>query len=169
MMRKWKSWLPVVLVVAVVLSILGVRIYRKMPKNIFDELYYEVRGIENGRNSYLLTEELEPEKMYDFGQCEGVSLGAWNVLLNTGANELWFYISEFEETENGPVCKRSVQFWYEKDEKVLHGGQPTEYVVEKFLSLYFAFCQENGIKSRYSAGDLGEFSMEVQEYMDRDR
>lgn len=163
-----KKWLPVASVVALLLFAVAIYIYHQWPKNVFDELNWETKKIEFRLDSHLLDEEFGTEEAYDFGNLIGISLHNWDIgIFFWSKDELFIYVDEFEETEEGRNLRRTVSYTYNTSTRKLVGGQPIEYLIEHFLADYFAYCEENGIKTSFSVEDLGSFDMEVVDYMDR--
>lgn len=164
-----KKWMPIASVVVFVLLAIGLMIYHKWPKNIFDELQWETVKIEyHLQDSHLLNEEFGSRKWYDFGQVSGIGLDNYDVnIAFWPEDELIIYIYEYEETADGRKLTRSVSYEYSISTRKLVGGQPVEYLIEHFLADYFAYCEANGIKTGYSVEDLGKFDMEIVAYRDQ--
>ena len=137
-MRKLKKWLPIISVVSFLLVGLGVTLYYKWPKNVFDELHYETVKIKYKMDSHLLDEEWGTRKWYDFGQLEGINLDHWDVGISFFVkDELWISIDTFDETEDGRELRRSVTYIYHISSRKLEGGQPITYLMDHFLTDYF--------------------------------
>ena len=163
-----KKWLPIVSLVVFILAAIGITAYRQWPKNIFDELNYETIKIRYRADSHLMDEEFGARKWYDFGRFEGVNLDNWDVGISFFVkDELWISVDTFEETEEGKVLERSVTYIYHISERKIEAGQPIDYLIEHFLTDYFAYCEAHGIKSRFSVEDLGRFDFEINERWDR--
>ena len=167
-----KSMYKIILIITCVAVFLvapvAIIIYKQVPRNVFDELELETKKIEFRLDSHLLDEEFGTEKCYDFGRLIGISLRNWDVaIFFYHKDELYIDIDEFEETEEGRELTRSVSYHYNTSTRKLVGGQPVEFLIEHFLVDYFAYCEANGIKTRFSAEDIGSFDMEVVDHMDR--
>ena len=167
-MRKLKVWLPIVVIVALLLMALGIKVYWQWPKNIFDELNYETIKIRYRADSHLMDEAFGARKWYDFGKLQGINLDNWNVGISFFVHdELWISIDTFDETEEGKELRRSVTYIYHISSRKIEAGQPIDYLIDHFLADYFAYCDANGIDSRFSLEDLGRFDFELNDRWDR--
>ena len=167
-MRNIRIWLPLLSIVAFLIMGLAVTAYKQWPRNIFDELNYETIKIRYGADSHLMDEEFGTREWYDFGQLEGINLNNWDVGISFFLkDELWISVDSFEKTEEEKELRRSVTYIYHISSRKLEGGQPIEYLMDHFLTDYFDYCEDNGIKTRFSKEDLGKFDFELNERWDR--
>lgn len=168
-MKLIKRILLTLVITAMVFCSVGCVFKRKI-NNVFDKLYYEVRAVERGKDSVLLTGPDDAEVDYDFGEFENIAIYDFNLSIfferKTGVKILYFLFSYRDENfyhSEEPI--RYVLYRYDLSDRTLYGEMPLEHLESNFLMHYFEWCNVAGEENQYSLQDLGEFTFILQEYV----
>lgn len=162
-MKKWiivisVAVLSVALIIMVVTggftkNILTGKIYR--PQNVYEEIWNLLLIEEHTTNKTVLTSSTKTaEEDWDFGiDFVGIHIPECNVTISwerSNRRELSFLLS----LGKGEY----VHFIYNYETKTLFGDTEHSYLMENFLTDYFAWCEAaSDFSSDFSAESLGEF------------
>ena len=167
-MKLIKRILLTLVITAMVFCSVGCVFKRKI-NNVFDQLYYEVRAVERGKNSVLLTGPENAEADYDFGHFENISIYDFNLSISyqnyKNDKKLYFLFSYRNEDFYSEEPIHYVLYRYDLVDGTLYGEMPLEHLESNFLMHYFEWCNVAGEENQYSLQDLGEFTFILQEYV----
>ena len=154
-----------VIVLFVIVTVLAVLIYfcfHPITKNVFDQLYYEVRDVKRGRDSVLISGTESAYVDYDLGEFVSIQIPELNMYVFTEGNTL--YIQLYDIGPNGEWnSSYDTLYKYHMKEKRLYGEGSLDNLVDRFLTDYFSWCSNAGESNPYSTEDLGEYEFEFQE------
>lgn len=151
---------PIVLVsvitLLVIVTVLALLIYfwfHPKTRNVFDQLYYEVRAVEWRRDSVLISGTESAYAHYDLGTFHYIDIPELDMCIGIAGDTLWIHLDEGEY----------IQYEYHLKEKKLYGERPLDYLTDHFLNDYFSWWDNAGKSNPYSTEGLGEYEFEVQE------
>ena len=163
MTSKKKVILAISCVLAVLLALLLWHIDSKLPKNVFDQMYWEVKKAEYKQDSVLLSGTDSAEAMYDrnlfFIDFMGVSIPDLNMFLYE--RDGFLHITFIQYNEYGQDA--SIHFVYNPDTKKVYGEREMQYLVDNFLVYYFQWWANTGKKNDYSIDNLGKVTFIASE------
>lgn len=162
-MKKWKIVVLVILLLTTLLTVCVTggftknlftgKIYR--PRNVYEEIWNMVVTEQHTRKQTVLTTSTEDaEADFDFGyHFVGVHIPECNMTIGweTTGEELFFSF---------PLGKGVyARFIYNYEAKTLYGNTIHSYLMDRFLTNYFEWCEAaSDFSSRYDAKHLGDFA-----------
>lgn len=163
---------PIVLVLAILLLVIvtvpAVLIYfwfHPKTRNVFDQLYYEVRAVEWRRDSVLISGTESAFAHYDFGSLMGICISELHpelhVHLAISGNTLEIEFYNFDPDPDAD--RRIILYRYDVKEKTLYGERPLDYLTDNFLNDYFTWYSNAGNSNSYSQEELGEYEFALRE------
>lgn len=163
LISKKKVILAISCVLAVILALLLWHIYSKLPKNVFDQIYWEVKKAEYKQDSVLLSGTDSAEARYDRNlftfDFAGISIP--DLDMDIFEHDGYLHITFIQYNEYGQDA--STHFVYNPNTKKLYGEQSMQYLVDNFLVHYFGWWADAGKENRYSCDDLGKFTFIASE------
>jgi hypothetical protein len=146
-------------------SVCGVFVYKRtFTKNVFEDIYYEVKAIEWGKNpdkSVLLSTD-EAYADFDFGDFQKIRIPELDVSISNSNGYVMIMICQTVRKDPYKPERTYVKYRYNVEDKTLYGERDFEFLEESFLKHYFEWCESSEEKQRHSLDDLGDFTFEVK-------
>lgn len=156
-MKRTKTLICVGLAAAVLLSAIGVYVYQRTD-NIFEHLVKEVRAVRRGSESVLLSGTESAFADYDLGAFQNIQIPELDMCLSIEGDSLRLLFFN-----GGGSTGNFILYRYDGRDNVLYGENTLEYLKEHFLTDYFEWCADAGVKNKYSLENLGEYRFVYQE------
>ncbi len=136
--------------------------YNQKTDNVFDQLYLEVKTVQKGGDSVLISGTESAYADYDFGQFENIQIPECDMCLDIDDKSLYllFFNSKGAEKWDTSYC---ILYRYDMRNKKLYGESSIDYLADNFLSDYLQWCNNADNANEYSLNGLGEYSFTYQE------
>ena len=123
------------------------------PHNAFDEIYNEVRAVERGGESILVSATESAYADYDLGSFQNIQIPDLDMCLDIYDNDL--HILFFNGSKS---TADYVHFKYDPDTRTLYGNRTEDHLFDGFLTHYFKWLASANETSNYSETDPGEYT-----------
>lgn len=161
-LRK-KGVLAVVYILVVVLVFFLWLSYAKRPQNVFDQIYYELKKVENKKDSILVSGTDSAHAQYDRNlftfEFTGVRIPDLDMFLSE--HDGYLHITFIQYNDRGQDA--SIHFVYNPDTEKLYGERAVRYLQDNFLVHYFQWWADAGKENDYSRDNLGDFTFIASE------
>ena len=134
-------------------------------QNVYDEIWNLLKQEEHGKKTVLTDLDPTASKVYELGVFDYLRIPKCNATLTNRTGTLWISINtgEFVTDTVGRIREKYVVYEYDFRSKKLKitGTDNEDNLIDQFLTVYFRQQESDKLKTEYSIGKLGDYSIEI--------
>ena len=138
-------------------------------QNVYDEIWNLLKREEYGEKTVLTNSDPVASKIYELGFFDSIRIPECNTVLSNRTGTLWIHINtgEYKTDITGDTSEIVVSYEYDIRTKTLklYGTENENYLLDHFLTTYFAWQKAGKSSTGYSTDNLGDYSVQIM-YLD---